>query len=277
MDCIAELYQRNEDGTFIVLEQYFNTARWQNLSEEELKISLRRLVFSKVNEGLFRNYREEDPNLAKIIRNIKEAVKHDERVSLTKVRETNWLVIGPAKAELNNLPLAPIEILEAHMCSAVCNTSNVYRAVDSFASFLEEHPHYCNGYPLSAFAQVLRASYMNRVLPEPQTLESSYEPIEVENAISKAVSYVRNSLHDSYVRGGKLSLTLFNHYISAVTKTLKSTFTLYPEAIDSQFEALQTLMPGLSKDVYMSQHRNIMQYLFKLSRTRMLNYLREEA
>lgn len=65
--------------------------------------------------------------------------------------------------------------------------------------------------------------------------------------------------------------------MEAVKKILKSTFTLYPESIDSQFEALQTVMPGLSKDAYMSQHRNILQYLFKLSRTEMLSYLREDV
>ncbi len=277
LDCIAELYQRDDKGRFTVLEQYFESSNWHALSEEELKIALRRLVFSKVNEGLFRSYREEDPNLAKIIRNIKEAAKQDKRVNLVRSREANWLVVGPVDAEINHLPLAPVELLEAFLLSVVCNTSNTYKAVSSFADFVDAHPHYCNGYPMSAFAQVLRTSYIGRVVPEAQTHEVSYEPIEIENAIQRAVSHVRNSLIDSYVRGGKLSFALFDNYVNAVYKILKSTFTLYPESIDSQFEALQTMMPGLSKDVYMSKHRNIMQYLFKLSRTRMLSYLQEEV
>ncbi len=277
LDCIAELYQRDEAGRFIVLEQYFESANWATLTEEELKISLRRLVFSKVNEGLFRNYREEDPNLAKIIRNIKEAAKQDKRVSLTKKRDASWLVIGTSDTEINHLPLAPTEILEAFLLSVVCNTSNTYKAVSSFADFAEAHPHYCNAYPMSGFAQVLRASYIGRVVPDAQTQEINYAPVEIDNAIQRAVAHIRNSLHDTYVRGGKLSLTLFDNYVNAVYKTLKSTFTIYPEAIDSQFEALQTIMPELSKDVYMSQHRNILQYLFKLSRSRMLLYLQDDV
>lgn len=277
LDCIAELYQRDDNGQFIVLEQYFNSAKWEALSEEEIKVALRRLVFSKVNEGLFRNYREEDPNLAKIIRNIKEASKQDKRVHLVRTRDSSWLVVGPSADEPNHLPLAPVEVLEAFMRSVVCTTSNTYKAVSALADFVAEHPHYCNGYPMSAFAQVLRASFIGRVTPETQTEELSFEPIEVENAIQRAVSKVRNSLQDSYVRGGKLSLTLFNNYVDAVKKILKSTFTLYPDSIDSQYEALQTVMPGLSKDVYMSQHRNILQYLFKLSRTEMLAYLKDEG
>lgn len=277
LDCIAELYQRDEEGQFVVLEQYFRSAKWETLDEEGLKIALRRLVFSKVNEGLFRNYREEDPNLAKIIRNIKEATKQDSRVSLVRARDTNWLVVGPPDTQPNHLPLAPAEILEAFLLSVVCNTSNTYKAVSSLADFSAAHPHYCNGYPMSAFAQVLRTSFLGRVVTDTEHDEAAYEPIEVETAIQRAVNKVRHSLQDSYVRGGKLSLALFDNYVDAVKKILRSTFTLYPDAIDSQFEALQTIMPGLSKDAYMNQHRNILQYLFKLSRTEMLAYLREDA
>ncbi len=277
LDCIAELYQRDETGCFIVLQHYFNTINWKSLSEEELAVALRRLVFSKVNEGLFRNYREEDPNLAKIIRNIKEAVKHNEQVNQQRIRETSWLVVGPENAGLNNLPLAPAEILESHFFSVICNTSNVYRAVDAFTAFINAHPYYRNGYPVSAFAQVLRSSYMNREVSETEAPEQHYEPLEVENAIQRSITFVRKTLYDSYVRRGKLSLALFDNYCTAVYKSLKSTFTLHPEATDSQFEALRTLIPDLSKDVYMNQHRNILQYLFKLSRTHMIAFLQEDA
>ena len=108
-------------------------------------------------------------------------------------------------------------------------------------------------------------------------VEYYYEPVEVEHAIQSSINHVRTTLCDSYVRRGKLSLSLFDKYCKAVYKILKSTFTLYPEAIDSQFEALRTLIPDLSKDVYMTQHRNILQYLFKLSRSHMIAYLQEDV
>lgn len=275
LDCIAELYQRDEHNQFVVLSQYFDTCNWETLSEEDLKVALRRLVFSKVNEGLFRNYREEDPNLAKIIRNIKEAAKQDKRISLVRSKEASWLVMGDKDAAVNHLPLAPAEILQAHMLSILCNTSNTYKAVSAFADFIEAHPHYCNGYPLSGFAQVLRASFMGAVVPGASDIEASYAPIEVEQAIQQAVTYVRTTLYDTYVRGGKLSRARFETYVKAVGKTLKSTFTRYPESVDSQFEALRSFIPDLSKETYMQQHRNVLQYLFKLSRAHMIAYLSE--
>ncbi len=276
MDCIADLYQRDESGRFSVIDQYFSTMNWTQLSEEDTRIALRRLVFSKVNESLFRSYREEDPNLAKIIRNVKEAVKNDSCVSLIRYREASWLVAGPEDSDISKLPIAPPEILEAHLTSVVCGTSNTYKVVYSFVDFVAANPHYANAYPLTAFAQILRTSFQCRTVPETESEAPVFEPIEVESAIQKAIHYVRSSLHDTYVRGGKISHSLFDTYVRTVDKILNAHFAPVPDPVHSQYDALSSFMPELSKDQYMRDHRNILQYLFKLSRSRMIYYLSEE-
>ncbi|MEX0721402.1 MAG: hypothetical protein WD059_12090 [Balneolaceae bacterium] len=69
LDCIADLFGREGD-CLTEIESYFPKEQLSELKESEVAIKLRRLVFSKVNEGLFRNYRSFDPSLSKIIRNI---------------------------------------------------------------------------------------------------------------------------------------------------------------------------------------------------------------
>ena len=276
LDCIADLFLRDDDGRFPVIEQYFVSVDWEVLSDEELHVMLRRLVFSKVNESLFRSYREEDPNLAKIIRNVKEAIKREAGVSLAKHREASWVVAGDAGTPINSKPLAPPEILEAHLLAVLCSTSNTYKAVSSLVEFVNEHPHYCNGYPISAFAQAIRTAFAARSIVDSEEAQAAFEPGEVESAIRRAIKYIRLSLHETYVLGGKVSQKLFETYVQAVKKVLKATFTISEEHVDSQYDALVSLMPGLSKDVYMTDHRNILQYLFKLSRSRMIYYLQDE-
>ena len=97
LDCIADTFQRDENGHFTTLITYFESLNWRQLSDADLTIALRRLIFSKVNEGLFRSYRAEDPNLARIIRNIKEAVKRNDSFSLHREREVQWIVVGSNK------------------------------------------------------------------------------------------------------------------------------------------------------------------------------------
>ena len=272
LDCIADTFQRDDQGRFISLETYFNAIDWQYQSEPDLTIALRRLIFSKVTEGLFRSYRAEDPNLAKIIRNIKEAVKRNDNFSLHREREVQWIVVGEST---NSKPLPPANILEAYLTSIICHTSNTYTAVYAFEQFLELHPYYRNAFPLTEYARVLRACFKNREVPDPNTQEINVSLLDLDNALRKTITYVRTKLQETYVRKGKLSGTMFETYIKALQKILASHFGSPTEAVRSQYDALAAVLPGLSKDSFQNEHRNIMQYLFKVSRTRMIGYLQE--
>ena len=73
-DCIADLFQRDEKGTVLHLKTYFESFLVESESDELLLAHLRRLIFARVNQGLFRLYNEADPALGKILRNIKLAI-----------------------------------------------------------------------------------------------------------------------------------------------------------------------------------------------------------
>ncbi len=73
-DCIADLFQEDGDGKYRQLQAYFAGLSIATARDEEILIHLRRLVFSKVNQSIFRLYSEADPSLSKILRNIKLAI-----------------------------------------------------------------------------------------------------------------------------------------------------------------------------------------------------------
>jgi hypothetical protein len=56
MDCVASFLERNEQGAYVQLCRYFTSAHWSTLTEAELLGQTRRLVFSKVNQELYRLY-----------------------------------------------------------------------------------------------------------------------------------------------------------------------------------------------------------------------------
>jgi hypothetical protein len=60
-DAIADLFKRDERGVYVKLLSYFGSPGWENKSEGELEGATRRLVFSQVNQALYRVYRETDP------------------------------------------------------------------------------------------------------------------------------------------------------------------------------------------------------------------------
>lgn len=77
IDCIAGLFMMNEDNEFVQLVRYFGPhLNGAVPSEAELLILLRRLVIKKTKQELARIFKERDPEGAKIIRNIRVAVKN---------------------------------------------------------------------------------------------------------------------------------------------------------------------------------------------------------
>ncbi|MFA6455741.1 MAG: hypothetical protein WCW40_02875, partial [Bacteroidota bacterium] len=74
-DCIADLFRMDDDHTLIQLSSYFGSLPLHQLSDVQMVDHLRRIVFSKVNQGIFRIYFEHDPSLGKILRNIRITVQ----------------------------------------------------------------------------------------------------------------------------------------------------------------------------------------------------------
>ncbi len=78
IDCVAGLFMRNDNNEFVQLRRYFGPYLDSTpmLNDVELLIMLRRLVIKKTKQELSRIFKERDPEGAKIIRNIRVAVKN---------------------------------------------------------------------------------------------------------------------------------------------------------------------------------------------------------
>jgi hypothetical protein len=78
IDCVAGLFMRNEGNEFVQLRRYFGPYldTHTELNDVELLIMLRRLVIKKTKQELSRIFKERDPEGAKIIRNIRVAIKN---------------------------------------------------------------------------------------------------------------------------------------------------------------------------------------------------------
>jgi hypothetical protein len=78
IDCVAGLFMRNDGNEFVQLRRYFGPYLDSHvmLNDVELLIMLRRLVIKKTKQELSRIFKERDPEGAKIIRNIRVAVKN---------------------------------------------------------------------------------------------------------------------------------------------------------------------------------------------------------
>ena len=277
LDCVAELFERTDDGAFPVLQSYFgDDTEWAG---EGVHVALRRLVFSKVNESLFRRYRESDPNLAKIIRNVKDGVAVTDGAVLERRGGVGWVRLvrpGASCPAETLLPCAPSELLEAYLAASIRGRSQVRDLVRAFVDFLSDRPYYDQGYPLTALARAIRAAFtcVCAVDHEDQQDGPAFHAFEVDKAIVVATAQVGADKKAQYVGRGKVEADTYAAYVQAVRAHLVGQYLEGAEVV-SNYEALTRQLPGLEEDTYRREHRNVVEYLGKLARGRLVDHLRE--
>lgn len=285
LDSIAELFQRNEDGTFPTLRAYFE--RYLDISvagDTETTVALRRLVFSKVNENLFRRYHEADANLSRIIRNVKDGTKVNDDLVIQSVRGQMSIVVKEEarterhrKPDAMNLPLAPPEVLESFFTSELGTHRRVRDLTARYVDFTRAHPFYAPGHPLISFARFVRAAFERTEAAScTDEAEQLFSKEETEQAVAYAVKRVAVDKKASYVGRGKIDVATFEAYLEAVSTILTIHFIHDVETV-SFYAVLSEHLPDLSESDYKENHRNILEYLTKLARTELLALLTESV
>lgn len=275
LDSTAELFQRDDSGRFIELRAYFNSAGRAASTDAEMEIALRRIVFSKVSEGLFRRFRENDPNLGKVIRNTKDAVIALPGVRLERQGRQLWIVIGDDDELTMETPVAPPEVIDAYVTSALGSAGQMQEAVIALVSFLEMHPYYRNGFPVSEFAKIVRSAYirLGAALNDDDHPERHFTADEVARAIDAATEAVYTKTFSTYVTKKKVDAPTFQVYLRTVRDVLESLYVHDTSSSYSHFDVMATYKPALSEDEYRRTHRNRVEYMVKIARTHVSAFL----
>lgn len=277
IDCIAELFQQSEHGDFVQLKAFFDSIPLQDCSDEQSLVHLRRLVFSKTYNGLFRLYSEADPSLGKVLRNVKLAVH-----SLGHCEER--LVLGePSLAPsgcdlLEHLPLPDAVDLERDLAPLITGAESVPVMLAVFARHLREQNTYRRVASLMDVAIVFRSFYSRgRVLPE--AVDHHMPDIsrhDREVLLATVGRSVRESAERSYVQAGKLSPEQLNAYLRVIDAGLQATWIDLDGVDFSLFEALRAEMPDLSLTEYKQIHRSRLEYLSRRAHDLARDLLRKE-
>lgn len=278
-DCIADLFARDETGRFVELAGYLESNAPDRLSETDAEMALRRIVFGKVSERLFRSYKENDPNLGKVIRNIKDAVTASSQCRLERIGGRLWIIFGADAPLDGDKPVAPSDVFESYVTSALGKLGQTGEAISALEAFLEYHPHYRNGYPVSALAKIVRSSFIRlgaALEDESVPGDDSFTDGEVKDAIEVAIKSVRDKTFSTYVATSKVDPPTFEVYIRTVSDVLASEFVHGTSSQNSHFDIMAVYEPSLSKTDYRRRHRNRVEYMVKLARTNMSQLFAED-
>jgi hypothetical protein len=275
MDCVAELFEQDRQGTLVQLCAYFNGIPLESCSDEEALVHLRRLVFSKTYNGLFRICNEADPTLGKVLRNIKLAVH-----SLRNFEEYDVCgepsIVPSACDPLRHLPPADRETLERSLAVSMDGRHAIPTMLARLSSYLRGQRLHSRIVSLIDAAVVFRALY-TRPLMLPSLTESGSDrtlQMDIETILQQVTRQSQRTAEKAYVSRGKLSSEMVDVYFRAIDAGLRSNFIEGDGAEFSLFAALRKELPGLTKAAYMKKHRARLEYLSRETHKRARDLLR---
>ncbi len=276
-DFIADLFEKNRKGELVKLKEYFSEMDLHGFSESELKIELRKLVFTKVDDNIFRAVGEKDPSLRKIIRNLKLAIRNSD--SKHRVCYKDSLIIVE-QDERRQLPAMPSEFMQMKLCSRLDEKMQIPEIVIEVIDVLQHQDQYRKRFSLVALATIIRETFVHF---HETTSEEKNKPQadlhllngEFEKFLTESIKTVKEDTGKKYVIKGKINGRQLDIYMNAAKDIVRDQFTDGRKEY-SQFEYLKDHLPELEYETFRENDRQILEYLVKLVREDLVNIFKDE-
>jgi hypothetical protein len=279
VDCIGQLFERDGLGRFVQLQEYYLPLAWEALDETELLAHTRRLAFSKVNQQLARLYKESDPSLEKLMRNLRNAIRAGTHLVEERRAGELWVTLPDDVQPQEPGPLMPWEFLEGELVQTIQAKTTLKDIVRYVAELLAGQNTYRRSYPFTTLALIIRTVFVRAGEPvaDGTSAEShGFTADEVQAAITRATSAISVSKNRTYVAGGKIGPDTYAAYMQATRTILQAEFVENDGDEKSYYDQLAVLVPDLSMADYRENHRCHFEYLVKLSREEFLRLMKIE-
>jgi hypothetical protein len=274
-DAIPELFKRNEEGRFYELKEYFDKNDIKIKSDVDIWILLRRIIFSVVNHHLYRLNKIFDPSLGKIIRNIKLHVRNDSSLEMSEFLGTTIVHPKNYNTSNNHLPEIQPEFLESEFLSAVTKLNSLPDMLHVLNSILLESENYRKTFPLVETALLIRKAFaMNQIFESKNNDIDSISKDSLEILINDSLRSIEQKIK-SYIKKSKVDHYLGEIYLKAIKEILKNKYS-EDENTDSYFNILKRYLPELKKEVYLHEHREIIEYLAKTAKSELITLIKKE-
>lgn len=295
LDCVAGLFMRNEQGEFVQFKKYFLQSGTdpQTLDEVEILVLLRRLVIKKTKQELSRIFKERDPEGAKIVRNIKVAIKSSvdfhsfkemgreyvfwtngstQKLGIGQTDQTGGSKGVSGEALLQFLrktqPSIPEKSLKGEYLNAYCPKDPVSAGIRKMLGVVKTDERYQNFLPLDMVARIMRHTNLEMARDRLTSQITDVSPLddlklkEIEKRKQAVLRRIKKKIENQYVSTDKISAAKGAIYFKALAEILDD--ISQGKKYDSYFKHLKRYMPELTQRAYRTQERTIFEYLGKL-------------
>lgn len=277
LDCIAEIFHRDSDGNFIELQHYFSEDKDLAKTKDQLAfINYRRLIFSKINDGVFRIYKEYDPITSKIIRNLKLIIKRSDNIfSICRFGET-YFTLTPNDLNETEIEMSPGD-LESELVlyyPFIEGLDNIFLKLLEILAQSKTHRRF---YSLIDLALIIKNIYMCHKKIPFNNLEIDKDQIsnDINKVVERSLIEIKCQLEVKYLKSKKMDQIMFDQYMSALNHWIINTYVENNGAEYSHFDYLSMVKSDLTHDEFRNNHRSVFEYFVKVSRSIIVNNLKE--
>lgn len=261
-DFIADIFEKNETGELVKLQEYFSGLDVESFTEKKTRIELRKLIFTKVEDNIFRSLGKRDPSLRKIIRNLKLAIR-DKSCAPSASYQNGRLILE--EQEFQTLAVMPSEFMRMKLCSKLNEKMQIPEILVEVIDVLLNQNEYQKEFPLVPLASIIRETYVHlnesssetRELPN---VEQDMFQSDFENFLDKSVQKTKKKTGISYVEKGKLDRDELDFYMIAAQDIVRDHFTDGRKEF-SQYECLKDYIPHLEYEDFRNNKRQYLEYI----------------
>jgi hypothetical protein len=276
-DCIGDLFRRDERGTLIQVRAYFAAIEISEANDTELLMHLRRLVFSSVNQGMYRLYKQMDPGFAKILRNVKLAVATLK--NFIEVERFGEPHIVPAMVDpLFHCPPFEASVLERELSPLVTGSQSVPSLLAALSLVLRQQREFSRSVALTTVTSVFRSIYARGQADEQSTVNphDSIMQEQVRQAIHRAAQEAVNRVLPAYSKEPGWSAEYAVAYQHVVEQNLALRL-LESDGVDfSYYAGMHAKLPALTKEEYRATHKNRVEYVGRLAYEILVSEIKKE-
>lgn len=276
LDCIADLFQQDNSGNLIQIKTYFESLSLDNISEKDLLTHLRRLVFARVNQSVFRMYNEADPALGKILRNIKLSL--EALSNFTEIERFGEQCIVPCSCEtFEHLSEADPGDLERELRQCANGSEHIPALMAKLSVYLRGQTVHSRIVPLMMIAKIFRSLYFEVQDSQEVTIDDRLTERDGSAILHDICLRLMNETLPSYVGKGKVDKILFIKYFDVIEENLNATVIQQNGERMSFFTSLKTMMPELTEKEYKKKHKARIEYLTRIAHKRAVKELRKHV
>ncbi len=271
LDAIAELFE-SENEELIKLKKWWLRVDGVSRKESEVFIEFRRLIGNQVNDYIFNRYKEKDPSLSRIIRNLKRAIS-EHMVDGLMLHQQKSRISLETKEKLSRQ--IPYEVLNIQLSYFLKEISSSVDALLSLRMIFEEALPELLFASVNDMATATRHVFVLRGLDQ----DEEFEVISNENLehfLAVSLNEMKSRFYAKYVSKNKLSDEEFAGLFYIVELILKSNYSSAEESPQNYFEMTAGVIDDLTKETYMQRYRNPLEYFVKQTRKHLISEMKAE-